>query len=137
MAKAAVLVVEDEVLIRMNAVQMVEDADFAAIEACNADEAIAILEVRSDVGAVFTDITMAGSMDGLRLVHAINRRWPLTHLIVTSGMHLVEKTNMPTNGRFIAQPYTPHKVEVVSALRELFGHIVSHDPLTIGPRIAT
>jgi CheY-like chemotaxis protein len=135
MPKAVVLVVEDEALIRMNAVQMVEDADFVVVEACNADEAIAILECRSDVGAVFTDITMAGSMDGLRLAHAINRRWPPIHLIVTSGMHLVEKANMPANGRFIAKPYTPH--QVISALRELFGHILSRDPLPIGPRIAT
>jgi DNA-binding NtrC family response regulator len=135
MAKAIVLIVEDEVLIRMNAVQMLEDAGYVAVEAGGADEAIAILECRSDVGAVFTDITMAGSMDGLKLAHAINRRWPPIHLVVTSGMHLIEKANMPANGRFIAKPYTAQ--QVVSALRELFGHILPLDPLTIGTVVAT
>jgi two-component system, response regulator PdtaR len=120
MDKAIVLVVEDEVLIRMSAVQMVEDAGFTAVEACNADEAIGILESRPDIRAVFTDINMSGSMDGWKLAHAIRHRWPPIHLIVTSGLYVPEDGQMPAKGLFIRKPYSAE--QVTAALREVFGH---------------
>lgn len=64
---AVVLIVEDEPLVRLCAVTMVEEAGLDVIEAANADEAIRILENRSDIRVVFTDIQMPGSMDGLNL----------------------------------------------------------------------
>jgi CheY-like chemotaxis protein len=64
---------------------MVEKAGFEAIEAIDADEAIRILESRNDIRAVFTDIQMPGSMDGLKLARAVRDRWPPVALIVTSG----------------------------------------------------
>ena len=60
-----VLVVEDEMVLRMRAVDIVEDAGFTAVEAVNADEALSILESRSDISLLFSDIQMPGSMDGL------------------------------------------------------------------------
>lgn len=119
MEKAVVLVVEDEALIRMCAVCMVQDAGFAALEACNADEAIRILESRSDIRAVFTDINMSGSMDGWKLAHAIRGRWPPIHLLVTSGLSVPNQDRLPANGRFLRKPYT--SAQVIAALRELFG----------------
>lgn len=119
MEKAVVLVVEDEALIRMHAVCMIEEAGFAAVEACNADEAIRLLESRDDIRAVFTDINMAGSMDGWKLAHAIRRRWPPLHLIVTSGVSVQDKGKMPVKGRFIAKPYSAE--QLTAALRDLFG----------------
>ena len=71
-----VLVVEDEMVLRMRAVDIVEDAGFTAVEAVNADEALAILEARSDIALLFSDIQMPGSMDGLTLAHAVHERWP-------------------------------------------------------------
>jgi CheY-like chemotaxis protein len=62
-----VLVVEDEMVLRMRAVDIVEDAGFNAVEAVNADEALSILENRSDISLLFSDIQMPGSMDGLKL----------------------------------------------------------------------
>jgi CheY-like chemotaxis protein len=117
MEKAVVLIVEDEALIRMNAVSMMEDAGYAVLEACNADEAILLLESRSDIRAVFTDINMTGSMDGLKLGHAIRRRWPPIHLILTSGFHI--PVDLPANSRFISKPY--ENSHVISSLGELFG----------------
>jgi CheY-like chemotaxis protein len=80
-----VLVVEDNFLIRMHAVDMIADADFAVVEAANADDAIVILEDRLDITVVFTDIQMPGSMDGLKLAAAIRGRWPPIKIIATSG----------------------------------------------------
>jgi CheY-like chemotaxis protein len=71
-----VLVVEDEMLLRMRTVDMVEDAGFTSVEAVDADDAVAILESRSDIALLFTDIQMPGSMDGLKLAHAVHERWP-------------------------------------------------------------
>lgn len=127
MEKALVLVVEDEALIRMGAVQMVEDAGFAAMEANNADEAIRILESRPDIRAVFTDINMSGTMDGLKLAHAIRGRWPPIHLIVTSGVNVPNKEQLPANGRFIRKPYSAE--HIATALRDLFGLNPAPSPL--------
>lgn len=76
MKKAIVLVVEDEALIRLDAVHMIEDAGYEVVEAANADEAIRILEQHREIHVVFTDVNMPGSMDGLKLAHAIRNRWP-------------------------------------------------------------
>lgn len=115
-AGAAVLIVEDEALIRMNAVQMVEDAGYTALEASNADDAIVILKQRRDIGAVFTDVNMCGSKSGLKLAHAIRRRWPPIHLIVTSG--LPTKLVLPPGAHFVGKPY--ENARVIALLHELF-----------------
>jgi len=112
-----VLVVEDEPLIRMNAVSTVEDAGYVAIEAADADAAIAILESRDDIRVVFTDINMPGSMDGLRLARAIRNRWPPIRLIVTSGLIRPKEGEFPADGRFLPKPYAADHLAAV--LREL------------------
>lgn len=83
--RQSVLIVEDEPLLRLMAIDVVEDAGFDAVEASDADEAIRILESRTDITIVFTDIDMPGSMDGLRLAAAVRDRWPPIRIIVTSG----------------------------------------------------
>jgi len=112
-----VLVVEDESLIRINAMAMVEEAGFEAIAASDADEAIRILESRNDVRAVFTDVHMPGSMDGIRLASVVRKRWPPVALIVTSGQTNVPESDLPTGGRFLRKPYGP--VQIENALRQL------------------
>jgi CheY-like chemotaxis protein len=111
----AVLIVEDEPLVRLCAVETVEGAGFEVIEAANADEAIRILESRSDIRVVFTDIHMPGSMDGLKLAHAVRNRWPPIKIIVTSGRERVAEQDLPAGGRFFAKPYDPS--EIKDALR--------------------
>ena len=84
--RPVVLIVEDDLLIRLDAAQMIEEAEFDVIEASNADEAIAILEARSDITVLFTDIQMPGSMDGLKLAAAVKGRWPPIKIVATSGL---------------------------------------------------
>lgn len=69
--RAVILIVEDEFLLRMNAAEMIEDAGFDVVEASSAAEAIAVLEARTDIHVVFTDIQMPGSMDGLKLARFV------------------------------------------------------------------
>jgi CheY-like chemotaxis protein len=114
-----ILVVEDEAIIRMGTVQMLEDACFAVLEACNADVALKILESRTDVNAVFTDIQMPGSLCGLKLAHAVRDRWPPIHLVVASGQTAPTQDEFPKMGRFIRKPYAPK--DLLKALQELLG----------------
>jgi CheY-like chemotaxis protein len=111
-----VLIVEDEFLIRADAVRMIEDAGFEVIEAADADEAINILESRSDIRVVFTDIHMPGSIDGLKLAHAVRNRWPPIKIIVTSGREILTQHDLPEGGRFLAKPY--NQFQIRNALRE-------------------
>jgi CheY-like chemotaxis protein len=101
-----VLVVEDDFLLRLDAVQTIEEAGFDVLEAANADEAISILEVRSDINVIFADINMPGSMDGLKLAHAVRGRWPPIKIITTSGHVRVKNEDLPAGGRFISKPYS-------------------------------
>lgn len=114
-ATPAVLIVEDEPLVRLCAVETIEQAGFDVIEAANADEAIRILESRRDIRVVFTDIHMPGSMDGLKLARAVRDRWPPIKIIVTSGREQIAAQDLPEGGRFFAKPYDP--VEIREALR--------------------
>jgi CheY-like chemotaxis protein len=109
-----VLVVEDEFLSRLHAVNLVEDAGYKAIEASNYEEAIAILEARKDIRIVFTDVDMPGTLDGLKLAHAIRTRWPPVELIVTSGHFNLSDADMPERGRFFSKPYRDQ--DIVSAI---------------------
>lgn len=115
--KAVVLVVEDEPLLRMMAADLVEEAGFDVLEASNADEAIAILEVRADIRIVFTDVDMPGSMDGIKLAAAIRGRWPPVELIVTSGHHRVADLTLPERGVFFEKPYD--RRTVMAAMRRM------------------
>lgn len=109
-----VLVVEDEPIVRLDAIQLLTDAGFRVIEAGNADEAISILEERRDIRVVVTDIQMPGSMDGLKLAATIRDRWPPIALIVTSGRLVVQPQELPERGRFLAKPYNgPRLIEAV------------------------
>jgi two-component sensor histidine kinase len=99
-----VLVVEDEMILRMRAVDIVEDAGFCPVEAINADEAISILESRSDISLLFTDIQMPGSIDGLKLAHAVHERWPTIKIILVSGQVKPSDVERPANSRFFGKP---------------------------------
>jgi two-component sensor histidine kinase len=99
-----VLVVEDEMILRMRAVDIVEDAGFRSVQAVNADEAISILESRSDISLLFTDIQMPGSIDGLKLAHAVHDRWPSIKIILVSGEVKPSDAERPQDSRFFGKP---------------------------------
>jgi two-component sensor histidine kinase/ActR/RegA family two-component response regulator len=99
-----VLIVEDEMMLRMRAVDIVEDAGFRSVEAVNADEAMSILESRSDISLLFTDIQMPGSMDGLKLAHTVHNRWPDIKIILVSGQVKPSEAERPADSRFFDKP---------------------------------
>jgi len=119
--RAVVLIVEDELLVRMDAVDMLRDAGFDVIEASNADEAIMILESGAAISVVFTDIQMPGSMDGLKLAAAVRKRWPPVKIMATSGLPWPGEDDLPSGSRFLRKPYSAS--QIVGVLRELTGQI--------------
>jgi DNA-binding NtrC family response regulator len=115
----AVLIVEDEAILRLHAVDIVEEAGFTAIEARNADEAIAIMEGRTDIGLLFTDVQMPGSMDGVKLAHAIRNRWPPVKIVVVSGHMQVDQDELPLGSSFFAKPFQAERM--IAELRAMIG----------------
>jgi CheY-like chemotaxis protein len=105
-----VLIVEDEPLVRLLAVDFIEDAGFDVIEATSAAEAIEILERRLDIRIVFTDVDMPGGIDGMKLAAAVRDRWPPIEIIITSGKHRPLAQDMPARGVFFPKPYSWEEV---------------------------
>jgi two-component system, response regulator PdtaR len=118
-SRPVVLVVEDEPLLRMLAVEVVEEAGFIAIEARDADEAVMLLESHTDITLLFTDINMPGSMDGLKLAHAVRERWPPIRILVVSGKQRLQSSDLPSNSCFLRKPYQASAL--VEELRSLVG----------------
>jgi two-component sensor histidine kinase/ActR/RegA family two-component response regulator len=114
-----VLVVEDEMVLRMRAVDIVEDAGFKAVEAVNADEALSILESRSDISLLFSDIQMPGTMDGLKLAHAVHDRWPSIKIILVSGQVTPSDKDKPADSRFFGKPLEVK--QMIAQLKEMVG----------------
>ena len=104
-SKIRILVVEDELLIRMALAEHLSDEGFEVFEAANADEAISILETNDAIQVMFTDIDMPGSMDGLKLSAAVRNRWPPVRIVVTSGHRVVTRTDLPEGSLFYPKPY--------------------------------
>lgn len=100
-----VLVVEDEALLRMLAADILEDEGFTVLEAATAEEALPILESRSDIGVLFTGVNMPGKMDGLTLATHVAERWPHIRLVVTSGRQGLTNEELPDDGQFVEKPY--------------------------------
>jgi CheY-like chemotaxis protein len=118
---AVVLIVEDEMILRMRAVNMVEDAGYAPVEALDTDEAIAILESRSDIALMCTDIQLPGSMDGLGLAHTVHKRWPAIKIIVVSEQLNPPNIDFPPCSRFFGKPLQAW--QIIAQMRSMIGHV--------------
>ncbi|MGE9008791.1 response regulator [Leptospira interrogans] len=114
-----VLVVEDEMMLRMRVVDMVEDAGYVPVEAVDADEAMAILRSRSDIALMLTDVQMPGSMNGLQLAHAVRENWPPIKIILASGQLKLSDGDIPLDSRFFGKPLQSD--EIIAEMREMLG----------------
>src|ERR1700684_4279 len=95
-----ILVVEDEALVRLAAVDMLEDAGFRMIEAVNADQALELLGADSDVQLLFTDVNMPGTINGLALARQVHDRWPHIGIMVASAKQVRQPEELPAGSRF-------------------------------------
>lgn len=90
---------------RAHEVEILQDERFTVLEVATADEAWPILESRHDIGVLFTDVNMPGSMDGLALAARVAERWPRIRLVLTSGRQGLSDDEVPDHGQFVQKPY--------------------------------
>jgi CheY-like chemotaxis protein len=109
-SKDAILVVEDEALIRLWAADLLEENGFSVLEAADADAALKLLETRPDVKLLFTDVQMPGSLNGMELAREVHARWPHILLVITSGRERLTRAEIPDDGRFVAKPYSAEEL---------------------------
>lgn len=114
-AQTLVVVVDDDVFERMGASDMFVDAGYRVLEAGSADEALLIFKTTPDIGLLFTDVSMPGSINGADLARAVAARWPSVGIIMTSGRPRPDK--LPSNLRFHDKPYEP--TDVLRETREM------------------
>lgn len=111
-----VLVVDDEPLLRMFNVDMLSDAGFDVIEAANADEALRLLSLVSDIRVVFTDVEMPGTLNGFELALRVEAQWPDIGVVVTSGRRLPDAAFGSSGRCFVPKPYAASRVvELIDA----------------------
>lgn len=105
----AVLVVEDESFVRMNATMMLQTAGYMVFEADSGESGLEQLGLHPEIKILFTDINMPGEFDGLELARQVHLLRPDVHLILTSGL-MNPGTHELSGGDFIAKPYDDLKV---------------------------
>jgi CheY-like chemotaxis protein len=117
----AVLVVEDDVLVRTIAAAFLRDGGLDVVEAGDADEAIRLVEAGVEIGVVFSDVNMPGSMDGFGLAAWLRQHRPEIKIILASGAtRTVEQADaMPAHGPVLAKPY--HHEELTQRIKEMIG----------------
>jgi len=119
-----VLVVDDEALIRMYAVDVFEDAGFRVVEAEDGEDALAALERHPEIGVMFTDINMPGPFDGLELARKVHARRPDIQLIIASGKLRLTKAEIPDSSTFFAKPYDGQVIaRLINATQHISGTI--------------
>jgi CheY-like chemotaxis protein len=84
-SRPAVLVVEDEVLIRLMIAEDLMQAGFQVVQCATADEAWTVLQSSLDIGLVLTDVRMPGALDGLALALRIRLNLPHIKIVIGSG----------------------------------------------------
>ena len=112
-----ILVVEDEVFICLAICDGLAAENFEVLTAADADQAIRILETRNDISAIFTDINLPNSIDGLKLAASVRDRWPDIRIVITSGKTRPSLDELPKNSAFVQKPYQTS--DVINALRAL------------------
>ena len=118
--RPTILIVEDEALIRMVSADMLLEAGFDALEAGDADEAVAVLQEASQIEVMFTDVRMPGRIDGLQLAALVHQRWPAIGLLVTSGHCHLSPSELPDDGHFVSKTY--HIDDVVTQIRGILAN---------------
>jgi CheY-like chemotaxis protein len=120
--RPVILLVEDEMLVRMLAAEVLSEAGFTIVESGSAEEALAVLQTRSDVRVLFTDVNMPGALDGLGLARIVHERAPRVGILIGSGRIRPRPGELPPGVRFIAKPYAPSVLtEAVCALVQGYG----------------
>ena len=122
MVASRVLVVDDEVLIRFVATDILHDAGYAVVEASTADEAIALLAADARFDVIVTDVRMPGAVDGLGLLAHVKQRHPAIRVVLTSGHLTAHDLGLTGADAVIGKPYAA--ATLVEAVGRVMGRTV-------------
>ena len=100
-----VLIVQEELLLRMDVADTFEAVGFKVFQVGTAEEAIKVLQREPTIRVVFTDVDLPGTTDGLALAHYVRQRWPPTILLVGSGRIPLDTRTLPSKAEFVQKPY--------------------------------
>jgi CheY-like chemotaxis protein len=98
-AKHNILVIEDEVLLRLDLADQLRSEGFDVIEADSADEAIALLNLRGDVDLILTDIRMPGEIDGAGLARSVREQTQDIKIVILSA-YIDTQQELPFDAAF-------------------------------------
>jgi CheY-like chemotaxis protein len=115
-----VLVVDDEVFVRMLVADVLDEAGFNVIEAGDAQTALKCLETARNIEVLFTDINMPPGINGLELAAQVHQLWPHIGLVVTSGYERPSDGEIADGGLFVPKPFRSE--EIVRAVEVATGH---------------
>jgi len=114
-----ILVVEDEMLIRLHAADCLRESGFGVLEAADGAQALKMLEGGLPIDLVFTDIAMPGQPDGFGLAKWIRYRRPDLPFILTSGTYEVESAQAEQLGDAPFIPKPCNYEELAAYIRKL------------------
>ena len=107
-SSGVVLIVEDDVLLRLITASDLRHAGFEVLEAANAAEALTVLNTIA-VDALISDVNLPGNLNGLGLAHWVHRRRLDTKIILTSASEqALGETEQYAS--FLAKPYGSEEV---------------------------
>ena len=118
-SQKTVLVVEDEPVVMIDAIQALEDAGFDVVDAYDGEHALLRLAERPEIAALFTDVNMPGRYDGVALARMVHERRPDVVVVITSGAVKLGRDQIPDDGRFVPKPYDGRRV--AELIHELLG----------------
>jgi len=103
----AVLVVDDNPMVRANAVNLFEDLGFSVFDTYDGTEALRLIKAHPEIGLLFLDVRMPG-MSGPELAEAAQRVRPTLKIVFTSGY--VDARAVPREAPFVPKPWRVDQV---------------------------
>ncbi|MDH7799543.1 MULTISPECIES: response regulator [unclassified Beijerinckia] len=110
-----ILIAEDDALQRLNLEAVLVEAGFTVVATADGDEALGVLQTRSDILVLISDVQMPGSLNGIELMWVVRDRWPPVKIILTSGN--AKRDGLPDDVVLFVKPYIER--ELLSKLRLL------------------
>ncbi len=117
MGAQVILIVEDEVIIRMLLADLLREFAYEVLEAANGEEGMTVVVTAHKLDLVITDVRMPGRVDGMELTASVKRLYPSLPVIVSSG-HLLPEASHPAD-LFLQKPFV--ETSVLRAVESLIG----------------
>lgn len=102
--RPVILLVEDEALTIMDLGDVLEDGGYETVQCASAERALSILETRSDICGLITDVELSGKVNGFDLANSVSQARPHLPILIVSGRAAPDPDRMPAGARFIARP---------------------------------